>query len=752
MKKKRKLIINTVTLIAVVSLLVITASAYIFHYLSGSFTIKTGNLHIKISNLKVSGDEASFSLTPDNQKTGIVLRPDRFSVFSFDVKNEGSAGVTTDVYLNISFRDAALGEQGIILIYPASVSDSDINTEIANGLYPSAVVNASADDLTPIVTSSGTFDGIRQKVDTRLLDSADLPRGTTGIATTTGEHTHNYKYKMVFIPEDDDPFAHYYKILDVGIDVKAALHNIPFGSWTDSDQDSFEIDTVKRINFVKDGLMLFYAGNNNTHLNPLRSPTIWKDLVGTNDGTLLNGPLWGDCLEFDGLDDKVRFKGDITPRYTISMTFENDIFHKADWQRLVGENPFPTFYMDWRMNPHGIGLYAHGKDLGFAGSEFEDLMHISITFNGSAAALYVNGAYVSSISTSTAATITTWAYLGGREDNLRSFKGKIYDFMIYDRVLDTTEILQNYQASMAERDFFIPIRTVDHFKRIGLGETIQIDGIWYQFTPNVNYVVENDLTFENVGRWYPTLGKCGRVTTYDKIVTITDGPNEYFFQNQVYVTEDNAIIDNLQLHFDSINNEGNGTHNPVAPTWKDLVGSNHGAIIGGANWSGSNGLYFDGIDDKVQYVGTMTNTYSIVVTIKPVLTGSYPRIFAERNFPTLYLHSTKDFKFGFYSNTVDNIFAPVPNVVPSVLNNSYVVMTYDGTTITLYVDGKKRGTLASSAPPSSTAIAYLGGNSVTSGANQRFYTGEIFDYMVYDRVLSEFEIERSNITNKVKYG
>ena len=52
----------------------------------------------------------------------------------------------------------------------------------------------------------------------------------------------------------------------------------------------------------------------------------------------------------------------------------------------------------------------------------------------------------------------------------------------------------------------------------------------------------------------------------------------------------NYVQDGLVTHFDAIDNEGTGTHNPSAATWRDLKGSAYITLQTGASWTGR---YFD---------------------------------------------------------------------------------------------------------------------------------------------------------------
>jgi len=721
-------------------------SSLLIDNIFNSVNISTGSLSIEVENLKVyeGTSPINYVIPDENHETNITIGPNRINMFSFEVRNTGLAGVTADVYLNINFNDN-LQEEGVLIVFPANMSDADIMNALKNGDDSAAIIEVQSDGQTLINSSEGTFAGIRKKIDSKVFDSA-LPNGTTGIIAANGETMCYYEYKIVFFNEIVRDINCYDKTIEVKIEAIAKIYDSAESNWDARSSDYFKIATIPDLKYNLDGLILLYEAQNNTGQGFNSSATVWKDLIGANDGILMGGPTWDyDYLEFDGVDDKVKFTGNIPNRYTIISTFYNDPNSTANWQRICGETPFPGLYIDREKSPRILGIFAHGVDKRFPNSEFSGIVQTAMTYDGQNVSLYINGVFVGSVATTTNPTSTAEAFLGGRAANDRQLTGRIYNFMIYDKVLTATEISESYEDyEFKIKEVVIPIRTVDQLIKIGSNEILKIDGQYYHMTDNSTYELKNDLSFEYEGIWNPILNSEGRLNTYGKIITIEDTLNNeiYYHQNQVYVTADNAIKNGLVLHYDAMNNTGTG-YDENSLIWKDLVGSNDG-ILNGATWI-NNGLTFDGVDDKVAFIGNITSNYTMVVTMKPKLVGDYPRLFAERPFPTLYLHSTTNYRPGFYGMTVDKVFPST--VAPSTTVPTYVVMTYDGNEITLYVDGIKTSSLANATLPVSTAIAYLGGN----GGLTRQYTGVIYDFMVYDRVLTDFEIERSNLTNKAKY-
>jgi|GEM_PF-2413236 len=316
----------------------------------------------------------------------------------------------------------------------------------------------------------------------------------------------------------------------------------------------------------------------------------------------------------------------------------------------------------------------------------------------------------------------------------------------YNKVIET-KVVVNSIASMTKElsEGIISINTPEQFLKIGTDEILAIGGSYYKFSSDSEYIVEKDLSIDYDGIWSPNINSDGKIITNDKVVTIKNinDNSVRYFQNQLFVTKDNAIEDGLVLHYDSLNNTGSGYSNS-ASVWKDLKGNNNGNLQGGTTWNG-NSLKFDGVNGKVSFNGAITANYSIIITVKPELTGIHPRLFSEITFPTLYLHSNNAYKLAFYGTGNDKVFDPT--LVPSTVDPNYIVITYDTSVILLYVNGVEVGSMTASNRALSTSIAYIGGRA----ANDRQYKGLVYDFMVYNRTLSGDEVKNSYITNQFKY-
>ena len=105
------------------------------------------------------------------------------------------------------------------------------------------------------------------------------------------------------------------------------------------------------------------------------------------------------------------------------------------------------------------------------------------------------------------------------------------------------------------------------------------------------------------------------------------------------------VQDGLVTQFDAIDNEGTGTYNPSAATWRDLKGSAYITLQTGASWTGR---YFDSTATQ-HTIKTMPGYDRTSLTMEvPVnvisngisSSGSYPRIFANGESFSIYFERT----------------------------------------------------------------------------------------------------------------
>ena len=198
--------------------------------------------------------------------------------------------------------------------------------------------------------------------------------------------------------------------------------------------------------YVTDGLVQHYDA-----IERGDNPLVWKDLVGTNDGTITNG-IWLDkSLQFNG-DARVSFQGNITQDYTIMMVAKRYDIQGAH-PRLIGElsnnTAYPAYYI--RTNNYNYGIYAHGADIDFTpvrSMPADIFVHLTWRYNSSTGNvdLFENGIRISSRAVTVDATSSTTAFLGGNNTTTRYFNGEICNYMVYDRALELHEIDKNFKT------------------------------------------------------------------------------------------------------------------------------------------------------------------------------------------------------------------------------------------------------------------------------------------------------------------
>ncbi len=199
------------------------------------------------------------------------------------------------------------------------------------------------------------------------------------------------------------------------------------------------------------------------------SGIIASDSVGSNDGTLINGPIWtsgivSGALSFDRTDDYVRlpdvFPSGNSPR-TIEAWFKLDGLGGAyTMQTIAGWGTLSTgrmSYLDVYENINGVG--SHGIFFFGARSDYDlrgtselsadTWYHAVVTYDGSSLKLYLNGNLENSKNVNLK-TGNDFSSIGKTQQTsvLDGFNGTIDEVAIYNRALTTEEIQQHYQNGL----------------------------------------------------------------------------------------------------------------------------------------------------------------------------------------------------------------------------------------------------------------------------------------------------------------
>jgi hypothetical protein len=221
--------------------------------------------------------------------------------------------------------------------------------------------------------------------------------------------------------------------------------------------------TTKRYipsNIVESNLLLYLDAG--VYQSYPGSGTLWRDLSNNNyTEQLINGVSYttsnGGALDFDGVDDYVLIGDTIKPsNITISTWFNADDVSTA--QRLAR----------WRLYGFGLTIESNGRisaDIWdsistniavFSDSNYlqtNKIYNATMTFGSNTLKLYVNGQLIGQkvatgntnsiyyVSDGTGFTISKEGAAAGGYYN-----GKMYTFSVYERALDASEVVQNYNA------------------------------------------------------------------------------------------------------------------------------------------------------------------------------------------------------------------------------------------------------------------------------------------------------------------
>lgn len=234
------------------------------------------------------------------------------------------------------------------------------------------------------------------------------------------------------------------------------------------------------------------------------SGTIAEDSAGSNDGTLLNGPVWtagqiGGALDFDGINDIVDC-GSSFGAVVGSNTKTILAWAKSAKTDYSTEGRILTLYRYNGYSGFSIGtsgqpavwraLYSTPpKDSAYLTSasplSVNQWTHIALVQNGTNVYLYINGILEDSASNainpffgSPNATIGAWHYTLSPIPEL-PFDGTIDDVRIYDRALSDSEVRQLYRGDLLGLEVVGPDKVAENsqaqYNAIAFYERADID-------------------------------------------------------------------------------------------------------------------------------------------------------------------------------------------------------------------------------------------------------------------------------------
>lgn len=208
--------------------------------------------------------------------------------------------------------------------------------------------------------------------------------------------------------------------------------------------------------YVKAGLVLQYDGINNTGNGHSNNTTAWKDLSGHgNDGTL-SRPL---DATFSWENNNISIAGASSTLGTYVDTplnlngKERTIFYTIDGTNLTGsiwgdtdnDNTNGLFNYNTFIANRGSSTSTQSRyDYTFAKS---GKSHYAVTLSATQLKFYVNGVLTNTTNNTVGLTTSNnLRVLAAYFPTQNATNLKMYDFMVYNRVLNDQEILQNYEV------------------------------------------------------------------------------------------------------------------------------------------------------------------------------------------------------------------------------------------------------------------------------------------------------------------
>ena len=229
----------------------------------------------------------------------------------------------------------------------------------------------------------------------------------------------------------------------------------------------------------------------------------------------------------------------------------------------------------------------------------------------------------------------------------------------------------------------------------------------------------------------------------------------------VTATTSSPVISNgLVLNLDASNTAsypGTGTN------WTDLSGNgNNGTLINGVGYNALNGgsLVFNGISQGVSLLGAST----LSVNQMTVSSWNYSADYAQDGFMfekttngqvntqySLFYNSNNLLYYRTVGLTPEDL--TVNRITAGVLNNQWnnVVATYDGSSKKIYVNGVLKATInvTGTLVSNTTGASYIG---IFGSFGGYPFNGKIAHTSVYNRALSDSEIQQIFNATKAKYG
>ena len=442
------------------------------------------------------------------------------------------------------------------------------------------------------------------------------------------------------------------------------------------------------------------------------------DKMGNNNGIIVGGTTqvvgkFGKALKFNGTDSRVTFNSHIVENvFTISLWFNaknlppgsSDAYYMS--QSSVNRNLGTRFGDTYSWTSLGAGPAI----------QTDTWYHIIYTYDGTNGSEYLNGNLVVGPLPFTLGVSGNLTF-GSYDQWSGFFDGSLDDVAIFNRVLTPDEITALYNGTSINHTSTLSegLHTYKAFAEDLAGNVASSS----LSTFNIN----TDTTAPDISYSYgtPSNSSIQNSTSANVIASTTDDRG----QHSVFTDWNNSLVGWWKLNGDVTDSSGNGND-----------GTNHGATptigkLGGA-------MSFDGTSDYVD-LGSSLNLSPQHMTVSLWAKTS------SAAFGVMYAHGRTPWD-GFEISQVGGslrVTSETPGTVDFWSNigglndNSWhhVVLTYDGATAMIYVDGSAHGSASGNIPYNTAYDNYIGMRGDGSSFN-----GSIDDVQIYNRALSSDEV------------
>lgn len=203
---------------------------------------------------------------------------------------------------------------------------------------------------------------------------------------------------------------------------------------------------------VTDGLVLYLdAANRNSYPG---TGSVWTDLSRSGiNGTLTNMGSTGysssnnGVIVFDGTNDYVLHNSlDLGTICSWGLWFKYN--NLSGTQVILGSNITNYYSLFYLSNIFYVNYNGSFAQLSYpTGLSVDTWYNVFLTRNGLTITVYLNGVSIGTMTGGSSSLSTIFAVIGAETTTRYYLKGNISNVSVYNRVLSSSEVLQNYNAT-----------------------------------------------------------------------------------------------------------------------------------------------------------------------------------------------------------------------------------------------------------------------------------------------------------------